>query len=213
VARSNARAVSDLSERMIRGSQDPSGSGTSLMAGLYRTLLDREAELSLLRQKFTDKNPEVVQARRVAEGAQRTLETEVRRQLAGIQSGASPLVNQSVVAAITSQARAEGLQEASRRVAAALQTLPAAQATYTQLNLNLRDERSRLALVRAEYVKSELIAQSRGPQFVILDPPAVPRKPNGYSPLTYAGVGFVLLPLLMAVLAVRTWIQGWFKVD
>ncbi len=177
-AESNARSVSDQAAKMIALSQDPTGSEKSMISVLYSRMVDAETQLSNLRRKYTDKRPEVVAAKQALDVATRDIKAEVSRQLMSVKAGASPFVKDSILAAVTAKAKEEGLRGAEQQIRERLQTLPATQAKYTQLQLNLRDERSRLTLIRGEYVKAQLIAQSRGPQFVVVDPPILPQRAN-----------------------------------
>lgn len=190
-ASASERAAKTQSERMVRGAQDPNNSEKSLISVLYSKVVTGESDLALLREKFTDKRPEVVLARRQLEVDKRSLAKEIDRQVQGIKSGASPFVSQPVVSSLVARARVDGLATAMARVRKQLEYLPSAQAEYGQLMSNLRDERTRLSLVRSEFVKAQLIAQSRGPQFVVLDSPVVPRRPNGYGPWFYAMLGAI----------------------
>jgi hypothetical protein len=132
-----------------------------------------------------------VQAQQAADVARRKVKEEISRQFDGIQSGASPFTRDAVVASVTSGAKAKGLRSAERQVRVKLSNLPAAQSKYLQLQTNLRDERLRLSQIRSEYVKAEWIARSRGPQFVVVDPPNAPERPNGYGFLEYLILGLL----------------------
>jgi len=190
-AESNTKSLSGQAEKMISIAQDPIGSEKSMISILYNRMVDRETELSTLRQKYTDRRPEVVAAKSGVDVAKRDLDLEISRQLKGLKAGASPYVKDSILAAVTAKAKVEGLRNAEESIRKKLQALPGAQAKYAQLQLDLRDQRSRLTLVRGEFVKAELIAQSRGPQFVVVDPPVVPQKPNGMEIYWWAIIGLI----------------------
>jgi len=178
-AESHAKSLSSQAEKMISYAQDPIGSEKSMISIIYNRVVELETSLATLRQTYTEKRPEVVAARANLSVARDELNAEISRQLSGLKSGASPYVKDSILAAVTAKAKVQGLANAETSVQEKLQSLPGAQAKYAQLELDLRDQRSRLTLVRGEYVKAELIAQSRGPQFVVVDPPVVPLKANG----------------------------------
>lgn len=178
-AATNSKSLSGQAVSMIAVAQDPIGSEKSMLSILYNKMVDKETELANLRQKYTDIRPEVVAAKQSLEVARKDLSAEITRQLTGVKSGASPYVKDAVLAAVTANAKVQGLTNAEASIRQKMQDLPSAQAKYNQLQLDLRDQRSRLTLVRGEYVKAELIAQSRGPQFVVVDPPGVPLKANG----------------------------------
>ncbi|MHB9131703.1 MAG: GumC family protein [Armatimonadota bacterium] len=199
VAQANVRTATGLGEQMIRAAMDPKSSGDALLASLYKTVVERESELELLRQQYTDKRPEVVKAKQALEVAKTSLRAEMNRQLAGLHSGASPYIIDMSADAMAARAKVDGLRKATGQVKQQLQALPEAQVKYGQLQLNLRDSRTRLTLVRGEFVKAQLIAQSRGPQFVILDKPNRPLKANEYETIYFAlfgallGLGLVLI--------------------
>lgn len=178
-----------LNTRMIQSAQDPTNSEKSLISILYSKVITDESELSLLKQKYTDKRPEVVIAAKQLEVDRQSLNHEIDRQTKGMKNGSSPFISQSVVSASTADSRAKELESALLRIRQQMRTLPAAQAQYGQLTANLRDERARLSLVRSEYVKAQLITQSRGPQFVVLDQPVVPLRANGIDPWVYFLIG------------------------
>lgn len=211
VARANSKAITDMGGKILRMSQDPAGSDKALVTIQYHDLVSKESDLALLREKFTDKRPEVVQARQAVDVSRRKLQEEVRRQTEAIKEGASPFVKDAVLAAVNASARAEGLRKSERATRQKLSTLPEAQAQFAQLEANLRDERNRLSLVRSEYAKAELIAQSRGPQFVVVDPPAISEVPNGYTVLDFAFAGLLLGPLLVVGRLAWLWLRHGMK--
>lgn len=207
VAESQMQATRDVSAKMIRAAQDPSGSGSALLGSLYKTVVDRESELALLRQKFTDQRPEVIQARQALTTARNSLEAEIRRQLETLQQGASPLVKEQFVSLVTARARAEGLQRSLEEVRRQLVEMPALQARYNQLNTDLRDERTRLSLLRSEFSRAELFAESREPQFVVVDPPTLPNRPNGYDWPYYSLFGAAAGALVVLLTVFGSWIK------
>lgn len=185
-----------LNTQMIQTAQDPTNSEKSLISILYSKVNSDEIELNLLKQKYTDKRPEVVLASKQLEVDRQSLNHEIDRQTQGMKTGSSPFISQSVVSASTAKSRTQELEDALLRIRQQMRTLPAAQAQYGQLTANLRDERARLSLVRSEYVKAQLITQSRGPQFVVLDKPVVPLRANGTDPWVYfllGGLGGLLI--------------------
>ena len=207
IARSSARVASRLGEDMIRKAQDPTGSDKSMISVLYASFVDKQAALEVLRRKFTDKRPEVVQAKQAAEVARSKVEEEIQRQLSGIKSGASPFIKESVVAEVTAQVKVSALEHAEKLIKRQLETLPDAQAKYGQLQTNLRDERNRLSLVKSEYVKAQLIAHSRGPQFVVVDPPVTPQKANGYRLIYFFLFGFIGGGSVIALRSAFFWLK------
>lgn len=178
-----------LNTQMIQTAQDPTNSEKSLISILYYKVNTDEIELNLLKQKYTDKRPEVILAKKQLEVDRQSLDREIERQTRGIKSGSSPFISQMVVSSSTTESKARELEDALLRIRQQMRTLPAAQAQYGQLTANLRDERARLSLVRSEYVKAQLITQSRGPQFVVLDKPVVPLRANGTDPWVYFLLG------------------------
>ncbi|MBI3948050.1 MAG: hypothetical protein HY321_19190 [Armatimonadetes bacterium] len=207
VTDSQMKATTDVSEKMIVSALEPSGTGNALLGSLYKTVVDREAELALLREKFTDQRPEVVQARQALAAARSSLDAEVARQLKGLKSGASPLVREQIVSVVTTRARVEGLQRSFEEVRQKLAGMPALQARYTQLNADLRDERTRLSLLRSQYSRAELFAQSREPQFVVVDPPTLPSRPNGYDLYYFVLFGGGAGGLLMLLIVAGRWVK------
>ncbi|MHB9025943.1 MAG: GumC family protein [Armatimonadota bacterium] len=210
-AQAHLKSVSAASERMVRMAQDPGRADNALLASLYKTVVERESELALLREKYTEKRPEVVQARAALTVANNNLKREIDRQVASIRGGASPYVSDAVTAAVGAQARVAGLRRATGEVKNRLQTLPTAQVQYGQLQLTLRDERTRLSLVRTEYIKAQLIAQSRAPQFVTLDPPSLPRRANGLDLYWFTLIGFLGGLLLILGKWTGTWMKSAMK--
>lgn len=185
----NEAKARQLNGDMIRVGQDPTNSEKSLLSIIYYKISDDERNLQALRQKYTDKQPQVVMAKKQLEVDRASLRKEIERQSKGLRTGASPFISQTVISNAATKAKIKELEDGLTRVQNQLKKLPEAQAEYGQLTLNLRDERSRLSLIRSEYVKAQLIAQSRGPQFVVLDKPAIPLKPNGKGAWFYAGIG------------------------
>jgi len=213
-AGAGAGAASRLSQDMVRSAQDPVGNNESLLSGLYRDVVEKESALSLLSLKYTDKRPEVIQSRQDAEAARRKLSREISRQVVGIKSGASPFVSQAVVSSVTAKARSAGLRQASDQVQAQLRNLPDAQARYGQLLMDYEAEKSRLTLVRAEYIRAELLAEPRrGEQFVVFDPPVVPQRPDSKNLAFYMLMGAVLGMLMMTVKSVLNWVRQWMNYD
>ena len=88
-----------------------------------------------------------------------------------------------------------------------LEYLPAAQVRYAQLQADLRDERSRLSLLRSEYLRARLIVESRGPQFVMLDPPILPKRPNGWELYYWSIAGAIIGGLSVLIVAVTRWLR------
>ena len=210
-AESNTKSLSGQAEKMIATAQDPIGSEKSMISILYNRMVDRETELSTLRQKYTDRRPEVVAAKSGLDIAKRDLDLEISRQLKGLKAGASPYVKDSILAAVAAKAKVEGLQNAEESIRKKLQALPGAQAKYAQLQLDLRDQRSRLTLVRGEFVKAELIAQSRGPQFVVVDPPVVPQKPNGLEIYWWSIFGLIPGTVTLVITAISIVLKNRMK--
>lgn len=209
--RTNAKEMGSVGRKMLKTAQDPTGSDKALLNILYQQMVNKESELASLKLKYTDKRPEVVQAQQAADVARRKVKEEVSRQFDGIKSGASPFTRDAVIAAVTSEAKAKGLRKAEREVRAKLAVLPAAQSKYLQLQSNLRDERLRLSQVRSEHVKAEWIARSRGPQFVVVDPPNSPQRPNGYGFREYLLIGLIIGPFLIIAKAGWQWIRQGIK--
>ncbi len=208
VAETSMKATTEVTRKILRAAQDPSsGAGGSLLSNLYREVTQKETDLALLREKFTDRRPEVVQARQALEAARRSLNAEIARQVDSVQEGGSPLTREALVNVVASRTRVDGLRESVKTIRAKLQGLPIAQARFTQLSTDLRDERARVSLLRSEHLRAELIARSRAPQFVVLDPPTIPRRPNGWDSIyfTLAGAitGAVLLCLWAAISSIR----------
>lgn len=201
-ALSRARRLTDATEAMIRSAQDPSGNPESLLAQLYRVAVEKETKLSLLRRKYTDEHVEVVSARRELEESQRALQEEVRRQLAGVEQGANPILGSTIATAASAQAKVDGLRKAAAQLRAELARLPSRQARYAQLQLELEAQKARVLALRSELVKAELVARNQGPLFVVVDPPAVPDVPNPRGALRMSLIGFVL-GLLGAALTLR----------
>ncbi|HEX2999198.1 MAG TPA: hypothetical protein VHR86_03055 [Armatimonadota bacterium] len=193
VADSSLKVTSNVSTRIMRTAQSPvsSGSDKELISILYRDVAQRESDLALLREKYTDRRPEVVQARQALATARRGLEKEVARQVQSVQSGASPLTKDALITALTARARMAGLQQSAKRIQATLEMLPDALVKYNALTSDLKDERARVSLLRSEYLRAQLIVESRGPQFVMLDPPTRPRRPNGYELIYFTGAGAI----------------------
>lgn len=188
-----------------------STTGNTLLETLYRAVVDRENELAVLRQKYTDQRPEVVQARQVRDVARHSLQEEISRQLRGLRTGASPYVHDDLVTAIANQAKIEGLRRATADLSASIAQLPAAQTHYEQLQLTLKDARTRLSLVRGEFVRAQIIAQSHGPQFVVLDPPTIPRRPNEPPPWQCILTGALLCAILVLCYGSISWTQAFMK--
>lgn len=181
-----------LNDKMIKMGQDPSNSEKTLLSILYYKVAEDERNLKTLRQKYTDKQPEVVMAKRQLEVDRESLKKEISRQSNALHAGSSPYISQNIVSNTTAKAKVAELENSLSKIRKELESLPKAQAEFGLLTMNLRDERSRLSLVRSEYVKAQLIAKSRGPQFVILDSPVKPLRPNGRSPWLYASLGALL---------------------
>ena len=205
VAASSMKGTTEVAKKILATAQDPNDSGTALITTLYRDVAQKETELALLRKKFTDRRPEVVQAKQALEAARRSLAAETERQLRSLEEGASPLVREALVAQMAAQARAEGLRAASREVQAKLLALPATQARYTQLSADLRDERSRVSLLRSELARAQIIARTREAQFVILDPPTLPKRPDGYEYYWFTLAGALLGGLGTSVASLIAW--------
>lgn len=195
----NVHKTAQLGEAMLKSSMNPGSSGNSLLGTLYQQAVDRESELQLLRQRFTDRHPDVVKAQGTLEVARAALKNEVNRQLGSLRSGASPLLSDATVAAFSSRAKLDGLRKASATTRRQLDSLSEAQVRYGELSTRLRDDRTRLTLVRAEFVKAQLIAQSRGPQFVVLDTPDAPTRPNEYETYYFTLFGLALGIVLVLV--------------
>ena len=198
-ALANLRSSTQMGEKMLNAAMDPKNSGNALITSLYKTVVDRESELALLRERYTDKQPDVVKAKQALGVAKHELDAEVKRQLNSLYKGASPYVSDAIAADLSAMARVKGLEQASTEAKDKLNALTEAQVKYGELSLRLRDDRSRLTLVRSEYVKAQLIKESRGPQFVILDEPDAPVKANEfdlyYFTLFGLGLGIVLVLL------------------
>jgi hypothetical protein len=213
-ARAGAGAAAKIGEEMIRAAQDPVGNHESLLSTLYSDVVEKEAALSLLSLKYTNKRPEVIESRREAEAARLKLSREVSRQITGIERGASPFVSQSVVLSVTAGARVAGLRQAFSRVRDQLRNLPEAQARYGQLLMDYEAEKSRLSLVRAEYIRAELLAKSRrGEQFVVFDPPMVPQRPDNKKLIFYMLIGALSGILIMTAKAAFSWLKQWMSYD
>lgn len=211
VAESNLARISDVGGKLVQSAQDPAGSDKALLTILYGKLVDRESELAMLRLKFTDKRPEVQQARQAVEVIRRKVDEEIARQLSGLKSGASPFINDAVLTAAKSGARLDGLKKAEKEISSKMRALPGAQAKYLKLQSDLRDERTRLSLVRSEFFKAELIARSRRPQFVVMDPPVLPERPDGYSPAVFIIVGLIAGPSMIMARAGWLWMRQGIK--
>jgi len=207
VAASSMKATSETAMRMVRAAQDPTGTGSALIHTLYQTVTQRESELALLQQKYTDRRPEVVQARQTLSVARKALQEEIARQMEGVKEGTSPLVRDAVMSVITSRAREEGLRQSASEVRRELEDLPAAQVRYAQLQADLRDERTRLSLLRAESARADLIVQSRGPQFVTLDPPILPKRPNGWELYYWTIAGALVGGVGVGIVALSAWLR------
>ena len=208
-ARAKVQASTRLYTRMLASAQ--SNAGDTLLPALYRVVVDREDALAVLREKYTEQRPEVVQARQALDVARGSLRAEISRQTRGLQAGASPYVHDDLVAAIAGQAKIDGQRRAFADISARLAQLPAAQTHYEQLQLTLKDARTRLSLVRDEYVRAQIIAQSHGPQFVVLDPPTVPQKPNEFPPWQFALAGALLGAILVLLRSAINWSKGFMR--
>ncbi|HHX41422.1 MAG TPA: hypothetical protein GX715_15780 [Armatimonadetes bacterium] len=207
VAKSSMQATTETAKKMIRAAQDPAGSESMLIRSLYQDVAQKEADLALLREKFTDRRAEVVQARQALNISRKSLEKEIARQLESVEKGSSPLVRDAVVRVVTAQARVDGLRQCATEIRERLEDLPAAQVRYAQLQADLRDERSRLTLLRSEYLRAQLIVESRGPQFVMLDPPILPKRPNGWELYYWSIAGAIIGGLSVAVVAFTRWLR------
>ena len=77
-----------------------------LIRSLYQDVAQKEADLALLREKFTDRRAEVkYRARQALNISRKSLEKEIARQLESVEKGSSPLVRDAVVRVVTAQAR------------------------------------------------------------------------------------------------------------
>ena len=165
----------------------------------------------MLQEKYTDKRPEVVQARQALTVARRSLEAEITRQTRSLETGASPYVHDDLVSALAGQARIDGLRRAVAAIDGRTTALPAAETHYEQLKLTLTDARARLSLVRAEYAKAQIIAQSRPKQFVVLDPASKPDRSNQYTTQQCAVFGALICGLLVLIVTIGRWVQTFVR--
>jgi uncharacterized protein involved in exopolysaccharide biosynthesis len=210
-ALARVRTGAKVGAEMLKRAQDPLNNKDALVTTLYQDVVRKETEVARLRETYTDKRPEVVKATQDLEASRKSLRKEIDRQLASLADESSPYLQDAVVEAMAARARIDGLRKAQREITQRLSALPELDARFAELSMNLQHERNRLTVIRGEYVKAQLIAESRGPQFVVLDPPSQPRKPNQY-PTYYFTIFGALLGLVLTVFeGIGLMLKGFFR--
>ncbi len=205
-AGTRVRELTSTVKGIIRSAQQPADIAGALLPALYGGLVEKQTKLALLRRTFTDKHPEVVQAQREVEEAQRQLETETSRQIDSVEKGHSPFVSDAAIAQVVAQAKTEGLRTAADRLRADLAAVPNVQSKYAQLALELEAQKGRYTMLLSEFYKAQLFAANKAPRFVVADPPVVPEAPNPRGTGRSAMMGMILGVLLMTVRPFFLWV-------
>lgn len=183
--------VAESARQLITACTDPTVSSAGTLAPLYQRVTTVESELALLKQRFTADHPDVQAKSDELAEAKRMLQAEIERQMTLLKSGSSPAVSTAVVQAAVTQARVAGMQSALQAVQRQVDTLPQQQAGYAHLTMELEASISAVKLYREELEKARIVAERRGPLYIVADPPAQPLQ---------ADPSYRLIILLLSVL-------------
>jgi uncharacterized protein involved in exopolysaccharide biosynthesis len=211
LARQEARILSGYAERMINACVEPdvqlSSSGNTMLYSLYKRTKELEAEMAVMRLSMTEGHPELQNKEEELQVVSSQLRREVDRELSLLKVGIAPAVTEAIVRAAISQAQTEGLQQALRQVQRRVDQFPANQARFTQLSAELEATRKTYEMLREEWTKASLIADSRGPMYTVLDPAEVPLERNPRGTVRMLALFFILGLGLSLLLPYRAWIM------
>jgi uncharacterized protein involved in exopolysaccharide biosynthesis len=178
VAQRQARELTAHAQRLIKACVDPVPGPSDKLGPLYTRVVSLESELTLLKDTHAPDHPTVQEQGRKLAQARQVLSAEILRQSRLVDTGSTPGVNQVVIQAAVAQARATGVRQAKATLQQRLRLLPQQQADYAQLQALLTGQVTKVQFLQQELTKAEIITQSRGPLFVVLDPAERPLKPD-----------------------------------
>ena len=178
LARGNVAKVAGAATQLVKACIDPTVDPTAPLNALYKDVTARQAALALLKTKYTPAHPDVQEQTKELAQAQALLQREVRRQLALINMGASPVVLDQVLQASAAQTKAAGLQQATDKMKAELAKFPRAAGSYMLLAADAAADAAAVKLFRTELEKARVISLTRQPVFSVIDEPRAPPQPD-----------------------------------
>ncbi len=172
---------------LIQACLAPAAGAENTLAPLYQKVMTLEGDLALLTQRKSDQVEAKTEELKVARGL---LNAEIKRQMALLKTGSSPMISAAVIDAAAAKARYEGLRSAVQLVQQAIDGLPKQQAQYAGLSARLDDATARVRQYRAQVEQARLQAQTARALYRVLDLPEQPVVPDPapYLPCGLAGL-------------------------
>ncbi len=212
--------VSAKTEQFVKASIDPSfivsdsssvstsgGTNNNVLSTLYVRITAIESDLALMKLKFRDAHPEVVNKKAELTEQKKRLQNEMKRQIGLARDGLSPGIYVTAMSALIAQAKLDGYRRAEGELKSQIEKMPGISLNYIKLQAIVTEKTNVLTMLKTEYEKAKVVAETRGPSYVMLDEPQLADEPDSRSGGKIFALAFALAMMICSVLSYLEWLK------
>jgi uncharacterized protein involved in exopolysaccharide biosynthesis len=207
--------VSQKTEKFVKASIDPTITSDTMMSSnnsgglsvLYQRVTTCESELALLKLKLRDAHPDVVAKRAELNELKSRLKNEMKRQIGLAREGLSPGIYGTAMQAMIAQAKLDGYRSTEVELKKQIEQMPGIALNYMKLQALVTEKTAIMGMLKTEYEKVRIVAETRGPSYIVLDEPEQASEPDSRGGAKTCAIAFVLAMMICLSITYLEWVK------